>query len=113
MNPVESLINNANLSLWWRLFQVSNPSRLLCARQLAEYILYKRTVRGTLLHRIVQLNVSPISCLMSKQWWVDSSLGTNTNNGVSDSLRYLIMQENFIKPYSDEHVLATLLTKAF
>ena len=34
-------------------------------------------------------------------------------DGVVDSLSYLVMQENFIKPYSEEHVLATLLLRAF
>ena len=33
--------------------------------------------------------------------------------GVVDSLRMLLMQENFVKLYSDVHVLATLLTKSF
>ena len=33
--------------------------------------------------------------------------------GIVDSLKNLIMTENFIKPYSEEHILATLLVRAF
>ena len=33
--------------------------------------------------------------------------------GVTDSLRTLLMHENFIKPYSEEQTLASLLTRAF
>ena len=38
---------------------------------------------------------------------------SNIQDGITDSIRYMIMQEHFIKPYSEEHVLVKLLTKAF
>ena len=37
----------------------------------------------------------------------------STDCGIIDSIRYMIMHDNFTKPYSDEHALAVLLTKAF
>ena len=37
----------------------------------------------------------------------------NIHDGIVDSLRQLVYHENFVKPYSEEHILATLLVKAF
>ena len=75
--------------------------------------MYKRLVPGTLLHRIVALNISPIACLFTKKRWSDKEMPYQIENGITDSLKYLVMHDHFIKPYGDEHVLATLLTKAF
>ena len=37
----------------------------------------------------------------------------NVNNGVVDSLRMVLASEHFIKPYSEDHILAVLLTQSF
>ena len=55
---------------------------------------------------------SPIKSLFTEQSYVNPEVNP-LRDGVVDSLRYLICNENFIKPYSEEHVLATLLTRAF
>ena len=34
-------------------------------------------------------------------------------SGIVDSLKVLIMHGNFIKPYPEQHVLASFLTRAF
>ena len=36
-----------------------------------------------------------------------------TETGVVDTLRSLLMHEHFIKPYSEEHIMAALLLRAF
>ena len=35
------------------------------------------------------------------------------DNGIVDTLRYLLCHDNFLKPYSDEYIIVSLLTKAF
>ena len=35
------------------------------------------------------------------------------DDGMIDSLKYLLNHEDYNKPWSEEHILATLLTKAF
>ena len=58
--------------------------------------------------------VSLVKGLFSRIYKPKPQVGNdNFNDGVVDSLRYLISQENFIKPYSNEHILGVLLTKAF
>ena len=37
----------------------------------------------------------------------------DSENGIVDSLRYLIHSENYVKPWSVEHLMVRLLTKAF
>ena len=37
----------------------------------------------------------------------------DTCNGHIDSIRDLLFHDNFIKPYSSQHLLAYMLTKAF
>ena len=58
--------------------------------------------------------VSLVKGLLSRIYMPKPQVGNdNVNDGVVDSLRYLISRENFIKPYSNEHILGVLLTKAF
>ena len=69
-------------------------------------------IPGTILHRVVSAGFLPIKSLFTKQLKVNPDVYC-PRDGVVDSLRYLICNENFIKPYSEEHVLATLLNRAF
>ena len=100
------------LSLWWRIFQVDNPGRRLSIKLLNNYVQEKRTVPGTLLHRIVGLGQSPIKSLFDKQYCLNQ-IPYAADDAIIDSLRYLVHHENFIKPYSEEHILANLLIKSF
>ena len=114
VRKVSDIIGDGCISLWNRIFMVDSPARVLCARLLADYILYGSVIPGSLLGRLVSFGVSPLKSLFGFSQRVQVVDGaTPHENGVVDSLRYLVMHENFIKPYSDEHVLARLLTKAF
>ena len=98
-------------TLWWRLFQVDNPARKLQIKLMKEFYNGNGLIPGTILQRVVSAGFSPIKSLFTKQLNVNPEVNS-PRDGVVDSLRYLICNENFIKPYSEEHVLATLLTRA-
>ena len=109
---ISTIVSNNVLSLWHRIFNVPSPARSICAKLLSDFMLSDQLIPGTLLHRVVTLGHSPVKCMLSRHRWAGDGPG-DIRDGVVDSLRYLVMHENFLKPYSDEHVLVTLLTKAF
>ena len=111
IKTIGSIIQRNAQSLWHRIFKIQSPTRDICAFELASYMVGRRPVPGTLLDRILSTGSSPTTLIFSKPYF--RRLESNTYDGVVDSLKYLIRQEHFLKPYSDEHVLATLLTKAF
>ena len=112
IDDVMSTVTRNTLSLWWRLFQVDNPARKLQIKLMKEFYNGNGLIPGTILQRVVSAGFSPIKSLFTKQLNVNPEVNS-PRDGVVDSLRYLICNENFIKPYSEEHVLATLLTRAF
>ena len=82
----------------------------MCVNLLANFMCNGVLVDGSLLDRVFKTGSSPTHLMFYKPARTESNF---ISDGVVDSLRYLTMHENFIKPYSDEHLLATLLTKAF
>ena len=64
----------------------------------------------TLLSHLVNSGANPLKMLCEKP---SKDKVVNRADGVVDSLRYLLFQEIFIKPWSHEHLLTTFLTKAF
>ena len=107
---VSDIINNNVLSLYYRVYLVDSPTRDLCIELLSLYMCNNKLIPGTLLHKVKQLCQSPVYCAFNRIC-VDNR--SKQEDGVVDSLRFLLCHENYIKPYSSEHVLATLLTKAF
>ena len=73
------------------------------------YALSGHIVPGTLLSRVVSMGLSPTVCIFRSYRKPKS----DDDDGIVDSLRALIRHENFLKPYSEEHVLTSLLTRAF
>ena len=66
-------------------------------------------IPGTLVCRIMQFGHSPIDCLLNKIYKEKVS----PESWVVGSLKTLVMYEHFIKSYSEEHILASLLIEAF
>ena len=89
---------------------MASPARTLCASLLALYIVEGSIVSGSLLDRIIKAGGSPVDLIFNKP---RKSKLRHPQDGVVDSLAYLVMQENFIKLYSEEHALTTLLLRAF
>ena len=96
-------------SLFNRIGQVASPTRSLLLYFLSRFILYGEIIPGTLLSRVISQGQSPIKCLFS----VPKMCANIQTDGHIDSIRHLLHHENFIKPYSEEHLLVHLLTIAF
>jgi hypothetical protein len=101
-------VKQSTASLCRRVFNVDSPFKDLCTYMLSEYISRGSVIPGTLIGRLVESGLSPVSCAFNR-----FLIPRNTESGIADSLRSLLMHENFIKPYSEQHVLAGLLTRAF
>lgn len=108
---VENILKRNTRSLFKRIFNVDSPSRAVCAFQLANFILKGTLVKGTIIEKLVSGGDSPTQLLFDCNY-PRHDIPFN-DNGIVDSLRYLIMHSNFLKPYSDEHIIASLLVKAF
>ena len=112
VNTCKNVINQSTLSLFHRIFLVrDSPSKTLCTHLIAMYINTGRTIPGTIVDRIVRLGFSPVKCLFTKPSYVTSN--TVQPNGLVDSLKTLLFNDNYIKPWSSEYNLVKLLTKSF
>ena len=103
------LLQRNTASLYHRIFKVKSLTGDLQARFLATYLLSGNCTKGSLLERIIISGRSPIDVIFNEQHFRCPSY----ENGVIDSLRYLLHHENFVKPWSSKYLLAGLLTKAF
>ena len=77
---------------------------------LSRYIADGTSVEGTILSRVINIGISPLSCIMNN---VATKCAKPPADGIIDSLRFLIHSENYIKPWSVDHLLVKLFTKAF
>jgi hypothetical protein len=105
-----SEVQHASASLFHRIFLVDSPVRDLQTRLLARFLLTGSCVNGTLMSNLVKSGASPIDIICEKPTRPNL---VNCADGVVDSLRYLLFHENYIKPWSHEYLLTSLLTKAF
>ena len=84
----------------------NNYALILCH---CMYVAQGTLIPGTIVSRRVTCGLSPINCVFNQI----IKCNVSTESGIVDSLKGLLMSEHFLKPYSDEHVLASLLLKAF
>ena len=103
-------IKFSNASLINRIMKVDSPTNKLNAYLLSLYITQNQLIPNTLVQRLVMHGLSPTSCMFSH---VKSKHSNATISGTVDSLRYLLSHCNFIKPYSEEHILSYLLLRSF
>ena len=66
-----SSVTHNTLSLWWRLFQVDNPTRMLQIKLMKEFCNGNGLIPGTILQRVVSAGFSPIKSLFTKQLYVN------------------------------------------
>ena len=109
VNSIEAVIKRNTACLLKRIFNVPSPVQQLCCHFMSLYATKGILVPGTLVSRIVQSGLSPIDCVFNKI----HKEAIPSECGIVDSLKALIMHEHFIKPYSEEHILASLLIRAF
>ena len=105
IEKIEDIINRNVLSLYNRLFKVESPARRLMQHLLSRFILYGKTVPGTLLDRVVSIGESPTKRAFNSQHVPKTSV-TN-NDGLVDSIIHLLCTDNFTKPYSHEHLFSS------
>ena len=112
IDNVYSHIKRGTLSLWRRIFDIESPARRICEKQLRDFLRYGHIIPGTILDRVCRFGISPIKYAFTN-YQRNPPRSQDVSDGVADSLKFLIMHDNFIKPYSDEHILARLLITAF
>ena len=103
-------INDSTKSLFKRICSTDSPTRDVCIYFMNLFIVDRVLVPGTLIDRIVKMGISPTSLLQSN---VKQSSQTFTADGLVDSLRAMLYNDNYIKPWSNEYLLVKLLTRSF
>ena len=111
IKTIESLVAQRSRSLYSRIFNIDSPARDLNLFFLESYITTGKTFPGTLCHNIVKQGSSPVALALGLK--PNRAKHHTDENGIVDSLRFLVFHENFIKPYKEEHLLVSLLTRAF
>ena len=110
LDNVSSAISNNTKSVFKRVCINESPTKNLCLRLLSEYMYNGSRIPGTIVDRILKLGYSPVDVLLSN---VCDRHDSVIDNGAVDSLRTVLFNENFIKPWSDEYMLVKLLTRSF
>ena len=112
--PVEEIIKKNSIRLYRKIFMTDTPARELQSVLLARYITKGSIIKGTLLERVLKSGENPLDIVFNKVPFKHSECDLNIErDGLADSLKYLLYHQDYNKPWSHEHVLATLLTKAF
>lgn len=110
VKPIEETLNNRMLSLFHRIFNVESPTKILNLYFVSRYLVHGSYIEGSLLSKIIRMGESPVNAMFSK---LSVNVSNSEDNGIIDSLRYLLYHENYVKPWGTEHLLARLLTRAF
>ena len=79
----------------------------MCVFQLTEYILRRKLYPGTIVDRLVTQGISPIEAATTKiRQRTDTS-----QDGAINTLRDLMLHEQFIKPWSSQHIFNHAINK--
>ena len=108
--PIQDIITEKMCSLYNRCFKVQSPLVDVNTYFMSQYMYHGVTFKGTLVHRLVNLGVSPMRTAFN---YKKLSVPYDKSDGVVDSLFYLIHCENYMKPWSSEYILTKLLTRSF
>ena len=92
------------------IFQCETLAKVFQSLLLASYIITGKAESGTILDRVIKAGYNPLNIILSKPKF---KRNTTEEDGLVESLRQLLHHENYQKPWSLEHLLANLLTKAF
>ena len=110
IDTINNRIKRDTLSFLHRVFNVSSPYRKLCSFFLARYVVEGKTTPCTLIDRVVNYGESPMDVILHKPCAPHCK---SDDDGVIDSLRFLLLHENYVKPWSVEYNLTRLLTRVF
>jgi len=112
ISTVSESLRKQTLAIYNRIMCYDSPARDLTVYLIGQYMSTHRIVPGTIVSRVLNLNVSVLTCAFTKYNNKSCSVPDGAD-GLVDSLRSLLRHEHFLKPYSDEHTLIRLLTRAF
>ncbi len=101
------LVSQNTCSLFRWICSVSSPARNICLYHLSRYVLSGHVYQDTLIEKVIATRQSPISLAFKKSGHTE---GQRSENGHVDYIRMLLHHENFVKPYSEEHLLVHHLT---
>ena len=111
---VEDVIKNNSLRLYKNIFRSDTPASELQSVLLARYIIKGTTTKGTLLEKVLKFGGNPLEIIFTNPPFKSTECDISyENDGVTDSLTFLLNHKDYNMPWSEEHILATLLTKAF
>ena len=113
INRIPNVLNKNIASLYNRIFKISTPLQYLTTYFLSQYIIRNMVVSGTFIDNLLCLGLSPTSSIFNVDKQILCTNQVTGDNGRVDSIRSRIYHDNFIKPYSEEHNLVSLLTKSF
>jgi hypothetical protein len=112
IRSVSDIVSRNTRSLYYRICSNDSPARSLLFHFLSLYIVSGKIIQGSLLHSLIRRGFSPVKSAFCQNTGKNHERGDNSDGHI-ESLKYLLHHENFIKPYSTEHYLVHLLTKAF
>ena len=107
MPRVDHVVERNILLFYNRIFRVDSPLQRLQVNMLSHYITTGVLIKNSLLHNIVTRGYSPIAIGFND---IRIKLDYGPNNGIIDSLKYILCKEDFD---SSDHLLVRLLTNVF
>ena len=111
---MDNVIKKNSLVLYKNIFKTDTPARELQSVLLARYLIKGTSTKGTLLEKVLKFGGKPLEIIFNNQTFKCTECDSlYEKDGMTDSLTYLLNHEQYNKPWSEEHILATLLTKAF
>ena len=102
------MLNEYNKSLFPRIFQNDLPTRNLCVYFIDLFGTQNILIPGSLVNLIVDMGISPASLIF--RGCTNSSQSSYTPDSLIDSIRVMLYNDNYIKPWSNEYLLVKLLT---
>ena len=109
IKEVMSVIQNQTLESYHRAVNNHTPVRQLQLELMTKYIASGETIKGTILDKLVTMGCSPLTAALHRP---SKSHQNEMEDGIVDSMKQLIQNENYIKPWSHEFALMSLLTRA-
>lgn len=110
LEKADSLLSRAFRDLWRRVFACDSPMRTLCSLLLARWLTGGDLTPGTLLSRVAsQDGQSPVTLAFTKRTDMHATRNDQTyNDGIYDSIRYLMYSEDFLQKNSLSHKILCL-----
>ena len=110
---IDDILRKQTVNFFNRIFRVESPLRTLQLYLMNEFVSGKGIVKGTIIERVLSAGVSPVTAALNPGFRISLQNCCGANNGLVDSLRFLLRHDNFVKPGSREHSLVGLLISAF